>query len=261
MSNNTVFSEYAHYYDLLYKDKNYSAETEYLDKLIKKFNPNVSSILELGSGTGKHATLLTMLGYNVHGIERSQEMLNKAHLLTQEFISNNLQLKPPVFSEGDIRNVRVNEEYDAVISLFHVMSYQATNEDFISALRTARTHLKHNGLFIFDIWYGPAVLSDRPVVRIKRMIDETIEVTRLAEPVMHINDNLVDVNYHVFIRNLSSNSVTEIRESHLMRYLFKPEILLFSQNTGFQVVHCEEWLTGSPIDFNTWGACFILRAI
>ena len=50
---------------------------------------------------------------------------------------------------------------------------------------TAAKHLKPNGVFIFDFWYGPGVLTDPPVVRLKRLENEEIEVLRIAEPVMH----------------------------------------------------------------------------
>ncbi|MDP3028836.1 MAG: class I SAM-dependent methyltransferase [Deltaproteobacteria bacterium] len=74
----TVFSNYARYYDLLYRDKDYAAEAEYVAGLIRKFHPSAESILELGSGTGKHALLLARKGFEVHGVELSEEMINIA---------------------------------------------------------------------------------------------------------------------------------------------------------------------------------------
>jgi len=44
-----VFNDYARYYDLLYRDKDYAAEAEYVAGLIQKFHPSAQSILELGS--------------------------------------------------------------------------------------------------------------------------------------------------------------------------------------------------------------------
>ena len=73
-----VFDEYARYYDLLYQDKDYQAEADYVAALIRRFHPDAQSILEMGSGTGKHARLLADRGYKVHGIERSPEMLAKS---------------------------------------------------------------------------------------------------------------------------------------------------------------------------------------
>ncbi|MGA2463631.1 MAG: class I SAM-dependent methyltransferase [Thermodesulfobacteriota bacterium] len=158
----TVFADYARYYDLLYRDKDYAAEAEYVADLIRKFHPSARSILELGSGTGIHATLLAEKGYEVTGIDLSLDMVNIARSnveATPQPSTLNLQ---PIFLEGDIRDIRLNKRFDAVIALFHVISYQTTNEDVTAAFETARQHLNSGGIFIFDIWYGPAVLTERP---------------------------------------------------------------------------------------------------
>ena len=254
----TVFGEYARYYDLLYRDKDYAAEVEYIARLLHRFYPGAKSILELGSGTGIHACLLAEKGFSVHGIERSAEMLARSRSLAEK--RNKEQgLLSLMFTEGDIRTARLNKTFDAVISLFHVISYQTGNTDVSSAFETAREHLKPGGVFIFDVWYGPAVLTERPAVRVKRMEDKHTAVTRIAEPVVHLNDNLVTVNYHVFVRDLQSRVVKEMRESHMMRYFFKPEVELFAAQAEFQGIHTEEWLAGKAIGCDTWGACFVLQ--
>lgn len=257
ISSSSVFSDYAHYYDLLYRDKNYNEEADYITGLIQKFYPSARSILELGSGTGKHAVLLAEKGFNIYGIERSEEMLNRAKAIDE---GKNLGSEELTFSKGDIREVRVNKRFDVVLSLFHVISYQTTNKDVKAAFETARYHLNAGGVFIFDVWYGPAVLTEQPEVRIKRMEDDKIEVTRLAEPVLHPNENLVEVNYHVFIRDRESGHVKELKEVHKMRYFFKPEIELISDHAEFKLIHTEEWLTKADIHNTTWGVCFVLMA-
>ena len=251
-----VFSDYARYYDLLYRDKDYAAEADYVTALIKKYHPVTQSILELGSGTGIHANLLAKKGFTVHGIERSPEMLAGSQTLTENLAAEQGQL---TFSLGDIREIRLNKLFDAAIALFHVISYQTTNEDVTAAFETARHHLKTGGIFIFDVWYGPAVLTDRPAVRIKRMADDQTEVTRLAEPVLHPNENRVDVYYHVFVRTNATHGVTELKETHAMRYFFKPEIERIAFHAGFQCLHAEEWLSGKAIGCDTWGVCFVLQ--
>lgn len=252
----TVFADYARYYDLLYRDKDYAAEAEYVTDLIRKFHPSARSILELGSGTGIHAGLLAEKGFTVHGIERSREMLDRSLAMAEMKNTDQGQL---IFSPGDIRDIRLNKHFDAVIALFHVISYQTTNKDVLAAFATARHHLKPGGIFIFDIWYGPAVLTERPEVRIKRIADENIEVTRLAEPVLHPNKNRVDVQYHVFVRDLATQVVAELKETHVMRYFFKPEIEYIAAQTLFNLLHIEEWMSGKEIGCDTWGACFVLQ--
>lgn len=256
-STSTLFADYAHYYDLLYRDKDYAAEADYVAGLITKYHSAAESILELGSGTGIHASLLAEKGFTVHGIERSQEMLARSQTLVEKPSARQKRLS---FSLGDIRKIRLDKRFDVVIALFHVMSYQTTNKDVTEAFETARRHLKTGGIFIFDVWYGPAVLTDRPAVRIKRMADDQTEVTRVAEPVLHPNENRVDVHYHMFVRTRSTQAVSELKETHAMRYFFKPEIERIALQVEFQSLHAEEWLSGRGIGCDTWGVCFVLQA-
>ena len=78
---------------------------------------------------------------------------------------------------------------------------------------------------MFDFWYGPAVLSDPPVVRVKRLEDAATRVLRIAEPTMHFNENVAEVAYHVLVTDQASGQMEEIRERHSMRYLFEPELV------------------------------------
>lgn len=253
----SVFGNYSQYYDLLYRDKDYIGEAQFIHQLIQNHAPNPQSILELGCGTGNHAMLLAKEGYSIHGIDLSEEMLQQA----RDRLSN---LPPDLashltFSSGDIRQVRLDQKFDVILSLFHVISYQTTNEDLQAAFATVKEHLKPGGIFVFDCWYGPAVLSESPTARIKRLENDEIQITRIAEPLMYPNDNLVDVNYQVFIKDKNSGSVDELQETHRMRYLFKPEVELLLREFQMQIVACSEWMSDQKAGFDTWGVCFIGR--
>lgn len=251
----SVFSNYARYYDLLYRDKDYVCEADYVHRLLQRYAPHTKTILELGCGTGHHATLLAQKAYEIHGIDFSQDMLKVANQrLAQmpEELARKLS-----FTQGDVRNYRTERCFDAVISLFHVMSYQTSNTDLHAAFETAKTHLKPKGVFIFDCWYGPAVLTEQPSVRIKRLEDDVIRVTRLAEPLMYPNDNQVKVNYDVFVQDKKTGAVEKTHETHLMRYLFTPEVDGLFAAQDMARVGAEEWLTGKAPGFDTWSVCFV----
>lgn len=248
-----VFDAYAAYYDLLYQDKDYSAETQFVhDQLVKYGVPEKASLLELGCGTGKHAEGFARLGYRLRGVDMSQAMVNVANARKPADVAGQLE-----FAVGDVRDVRVDKSFDAVISLFHVASYQTTNTDLSSMFQTAAAHLKPGGVFLFDCWYGPAVLTDRPVMRVKRMHNEAIEVLRIAEPIMHVNENVVDVNYTVQVKKKGDERVFELHEKHSMRYLFTPEVELLLAQAGMRQVARVQWLTGKPTGFDSWAATFI----
>jgi hypothetical protein len=79
--------------------------------------------------------------------------------------------------------------------------------------------------------------------------------------VMHATENIVDVNYQVFLRDKESGQQTELNEQHRMRYLFTPELDLLAKQTGFEIAYRGEWMTGKPLTFSTWFACHVARAI
>lgn len=252
-----VFKHYARYYDLFYQAKSYDHEVEFVSTLLNEYSSQPKSVLELGCGTGRHALQLARLGYDVHGVDLSPDMVKQAENRASE-LPGDLRDKL-TFSAGDARTVRTTTYYDAVISLFHVVSYQNSNADVLAMFQTAFEHLNSGGLFLFDCWYGPAVLTDRPHVRIKRQGDDKIDVIRLAEPVMHPNDNLVDVNYTVLITDRTENTVEEVKETHSMRYFFRPELEIMLNQAGFELIVDKEWLTGHQLDYTTWFGTFVAR--
>jgi SAM-dependent methyltransferase len=247
---NAVFDAYAAYYDLLYRDKDYAAEARYVDALIQRFCHGATDILELGCGTGSHARRLAEYGYAITGIDRSEAMIRRA-----------MQNKPTVtpslleFSLADLRTFRSNRDFDVVLALFHVMSYQTSNDDLAAAIATVAAHLRPGGLFVFDCWYGPGVLTDPPVVRERRLHGDGIEVIRNATPKHYPNENRVNVEYKVQVRR--NDEVATLEETHPMRYLFAPEVDLLLEAQGLRRVALQAWMDEAPPDLHTWNACFI----
>ena len=247
-----VFGDYARYYDLLYRDKDYASEAEYVHTLIQKHSPGARTILNLGCGSGRHDRELSERGYCVTGVDLSEDMLNMAR--------KNRSSTETTYQQGDIRTIRLGKTFDVVISLFHVMSYLVTNDDLLEALATSRAHLNTGGLFLFDCWYGPGVMSDPPVVRVKELEDESVTITRIAQPELFPNENRVNVNYKVFVESASDGVVRQIQETHAMRYFFLPELELFLRQSGFNMVTSCSWMTTNPLDLKSWYASVICKA-
>lgn len=250
-----TFDQYSRYYDLLYRDKDYEAETTFLLDAIARHKPGKLAVLDLGCGTGVHAGHLAAAGMSVHGVDISETMLAQAQRRAAESPALAERLS---FSKGDVRNVRIGRTFDVVIALFHVVSYQVENDDLLQMFHTAAAHLAPGGLFIFDYWFAPAVLTQRPAVRVKRLEDADIEVTRIAEPVLDECTSQVQVNYQVIIRRKKPNDFVELHETHSMRYLSLPEVDLLGRATGLQVVESFEWLTKDVPSAGTWGVCSVL---
>lgn len=250
-----VFKDYAYYYNAFYKDKDYKAEARQVDYLLKKYGNDIYKIINFGCGTGRHDMELVKLGYACKGIDMSSLMIEIARMNAQ---NEGFEID---FEVEDICNYEPDNRYDTVISLFHVMSYQNKNTEILAAFRNARKALDYGGLFVFDAWYGPGVLSDKPVVRVKEVEDSKNRLIRIARPVMHEKENVVDVNYEVLIINKETNKVQTINEVHNMRYFFKPEIEKLLNDAGFELVDLLDCNTLGATSFDSWTSYFIAKAI
>ncbi|MFC1695071.1 class I SAM-dependent DNA methyltransferase [Pseudomonadota bacterium] len=240
-----VFASYAAYYDLLYEDKDYDAEAGYIRSLIDHHAPTSASLLDVGCGTGRHAELFARAGLEVFGLDRSGDMIAEAN-----------QRNPEIeFSQGDFCSFRFKRSFDVITSLFHVVSYLTEGEQLHAAFDNVHRHLEPGGLFIFDCWHGPAVIHQKPELRIKRLENKTTRVVRIAEPDIREARNRVDVNYQVFV---AENGVwDEFKESHAMRYLFRPELEKLLDSHGMRLLHTEEWMNGRNPDETSWSVVYV----
>lgn len=249
-----AFHDYAYYYNLFYGDKDYAAEAGTIEGILKKYGKKDAKkeILNIGCGTGRHDVELHKLGYKIHGIDLSAEMVDiaRANIPNQDDF---------VYEVQDARDFAVEEPYDIIISLFHVMSYQNKNEDLNKVFTCVNKALNAGGMFVFDAWYGPGVLSDKPVVRVKRVDDEDNFFVRIAEPVMHPNENIVSVQYEVNVIHKPDGKIKQIHETHNMRYFFKPEIEELLKQNGLKLVECLDCNTLKTPDFHSWTSYFIAR--
>ncbi len=252
------FKKYSAYYDLLYRDKNYAVEAEYVARAIRSALPAARSILELGSGTGRHGRLLAAKGFDVHGIERSSEMVSLARAASCPASSGTAGSF--TCEVGDICTAKLGRTFDAVISLFHVMSYQTTNAALQAAFQVAADHLAPGGVFLFDVWHGPAVLSQGPSERVKEVADERHRVKRIARPELDTNRGTVKVVYHIEGEDKLSGRTVRFSEEHLMRYLFPAEVQLLAQASGLRLKTIEEFLTGQLPSSSTWGVNYVLQS-
>jgi SAM-dependent methyltransferase len=222
--NDIVFQQgYADQYDLFYGDKDYESECDLLEQAFQRYSKEpVRTILDLGCGTGNHSIPLARRGYQVHGVDLSENML--AHAV--EKAQKETMKYPSVFSQGDVRSIDLGKQFDAVLMMFAVLGYQLTNEDVLAALRTVCKHLKPEGLFIFDVWYGPAVLAIRPSDRVKVIPTQDGKVIRSASGSLDTARHLVEVKYDLW-RISGDKVVSETEEIHQMRYFFPQELALF----------------------------------
>jgi len=229
-------------YDALYASKDYRAEAEFVVSQARAQNPKLSNILDLGCGTGRHALEWMQMGYEVTGVDISPEMVTEA------------RTKGLTCHLSSIAELDLGQQFDLVVSLFHVFGYIRDNEELISSFRRVQEHLRPGGLFLFDAWYSPAVLRQRALPRVRWAGNGNGTVLRVADPVERPNENLVEVRY-----DYMQSTGEKFREQHVMRHFSIPEISLLASFTGFELWRTMELLTCREPSTDTWAICYVLK--
>lgn len=248
--------DYAECYDAFYGDKDYGAECDLIEHIFRTDGDRkISRVLDLGCGTGNHAVPLARRGYEVTGVDRSAAMLAGARQKVNGKVSVTLQ-------QGDIRDVALGERFDAALMMFAVLGYQLDNRDVLAALTTARRLLRPDGLLIFDVWYGPAVVHQRPGPRVRVIPAPTSPIVRIASAEIDGRHHRCSVRYRILRWDDSSGSLTETEEVHLMRYYFPLELELFLTSSGFTRVRVTAFpdVDRAP-DETTWNCLVVAKAV
>jgi SAM-dependent methyltransferase len=250
-------SGYAAAYDSLYETKDYAAECDLIEEIFRTHaNTPIRTVLDLGCGTGNHALELARRGYEVAAVDQSPHMLAEAQKkIAASSLSNKVSLH-----ESDIRELNLDRKFDAIVVMFAVLGYQLENQDVISTLRTARNHINQDGLLIFDVWYGPAVLHERPAQRIKSIKTTNGEILRASGGTLDVNRHVCTVDIKIWDLE-GDRVVAHTEENHTQRYFFAQELKLFLENTGFDSIRL-----GAFPDFNrdpdesTWNVLQVAKA-
>ncbi len=250
-------NRYAGYYDLLYRDKDYEAECDFLEQIVKKYARSpVKTILEGGCGTGGHALPLARRGYHVTGFDLSEAMIEVAsRRAEQEKISTTS------FTVADLRRFDLKKKFDLCLCMFSALGYVNETEGIISAFASMRKHLKKGSLFIFDVWNGLAVMHIQPSLRTKEVRAGEKRLLRIAQPELDALHHVCRVHYTMLVM-ANKKLLDEIKETHSVRFFFPLEIAHYLKETGFDVVTMCPFLDlGGKLDENVWNMTIVARAV
>lgn len=238
------------YYDLIYQDKDYEKEVAFIEDIFAAFN-KPRKILEIGCGTGNYTQILHRKGYEVTGLDISENMIRVAK---KKCTCN--------FKVGDIAEVNINKKFDACIAMFAVISYITETSRLIKALANIRKHLKTNGLLIFDVWNGLAVMRILPDLRVKELENENIKILRIAYPNLKAFNHVCEVKYKLLVLDKKNRKCTEFEEDHIVRFYFPQEMIFFLEMAGFEVLKACPFLDlNGHVDEAVWNMTLVARAV
>lgn len=155
-----AYTGFAQVYDIFMDNVPYDGWANYLEGLLKEYNVNSGLVLELGCGTGSITRRLAAKGYDMIGIDISEEMLEIARdreysqdYNSEDFIEADKQSERSsiLYLQQDMREFELFGTVNAVVSICDSMNYITSDADLLKVLQLVNNYLDTGGIFIFDM--------------------------------------------------------------------------------------------------------------
>ena len=160
------------YYHILYKNRNDEEAQAFMDNITHYLNmPENGTILDLACGKGRHSIYLNKLGYNVTGVDLSENSI----AIAKESSNETLQ-----FKTHDMREP-MNETYDAVFNLFTSFGYFDSHEDNIKTLKAIKESINEYGFGVIDFFNADFIIENLVAEETKEIDGITFHIKRAVE--------------------------------------------------------------------------------
>ena len=173
------------FYHQLYKERDYSEATYFMNNLISRLQIDKnSSILDLACGRGRYSLYLSNIGYKVTGIDISKENISEAKKNKSDKLNYILH---------DMRQP-LNQKFDLILNLFTSFGYYQEDKDNISVIRSIKSNLNNEGKAVIDFFNIDYVL-DNLIKYEEKTVDQTkFVINRYLENNLLIKDITIDSN-------------------------------------------------------------------
>ena len=220
-----AYSEFAKVYDIFMDDVPYEKWGKYLIGLLKDYGINDGLVVDLGCGTGSLTEILSNNGYDMIGIDNSEEMLNIA--LDKRDIGNNDIL----YLNQDMREFELYGTVKAIVSICDSINYILDEDDLLDVFKLVNNYLDIRGLFIFDL---------NTIFKYKSIGENVIAENRdegsfIWENTFYDEEKINEYDLTLFIKD-ENGKYDKYEENHLQRAYELDEIINLIHKAGLEFV-------------------------
>jgi SAM-dependent methyltransferase len=213
-------------------DTPYEKWCENIVSKLGEYDINAGLILELGCGTGSMTELLAARGYDMIGVDSSDEMLNIAADKKEKSGYDILYLNQ------DMREFELYGTVRAVVSVCDSLNYLLLDEDIIECFKLVNNYLDPKGIFFFDFntkYKYETVIGDSVIAENRE--DSSFIWENFYDPEECINE----YDLTIFVKNeedsVNGNELfTRFQEVHLQRGYTLDEMKDFIKRAGLKFV-------------------------
>jgi SAM-dependent methyltransferase len=220
-----MFSESADLYDVLYAEKDYDAESEYVAEVIRDRASAATTLLDVACGTGEHANrFANKHGFRTTGIDIEPALVARARQ----------KVPSATFAVADMTNFDLGITYDAVVCLFSSIGYVRTVANLRHAMIAMAHHVAPAGVMVIEPWFEPGAIENGRVTCLVR--------DRPDGPVCRMSHTEIDgtvSRLHFEYLLGARTGLTRLRETHELGLFTRDEMMDAFRHAGLPDVEMD----------------------
>lgn len=236
-----AYTDFAYLYDTFMEDVPYEEWAELLSSLIKAYADDVSNVCDLGCGTGTLTRMMNKRGYNMCGVDISEDMLSVAMDRQYEGLEDNaddeVDFVPPItYICQDMCELSLLESQDAIYSVCDCINYLITEKDVLACLKSVRKNLKKDGIFIYDF---NTVYKYKEVIGNTTIAENREDASFIWENFYTDEDHINEYDVTFFTREENAEGEDLFRrfsETHIQRGYTLEEMKGLAKKAGFNYI-------------------------
>lgn len=228
-----AYSGFAKVYDLFMDNIPYEEWTDYVKELFAEEGIREGILLDLGCGTGSVTENLAKAGFDMIGIDNSEEMLEIAMEKREESQLDILYLLQ------DMREFELYGTVRGVVSICDSMNYILDDEDLLEVFRLVHNYLDDEGIFIFDMntmYKYEEILADNTFA------EDREESSFIWENYYDEEEEINQYDLSIFVKE-ADGRYRKYEETHLQRAYIQEEVEAMIRESGLELLHVYDAFT------------------
>lgn len=235
-----AYTSFASVYDTFMDNIPYEDWAEYLIGLLKEYGVHEGLVADLGCGTGSMTELLATAGYDMIGIDNSEEMLDIAMGKRVESGNDILYLLQ------DMREFELYGTVKAVISICDSINYIQDETELKEVFSLVNNYLDPQGIFVFDF---NTVYKYREVMGNQTIAEDREECSFIWDNYYYEEEGVNEYELSLFIKEKDSDLYHKYRETHFQKAYELKTIQRLLQEAGLEYITAYDAFTkDAPTD-------------
>ena len=220
-----AYTDFASVYDELMDNTPYGQWCDNIVNVLGEYGINDGLVLDLGCGTGSLTQLLAAKGYDMIGVDYSEEMLNIA---CQKRDKSGYDI---LYLNQDMREFELYGTVCAIVSICDSINYLLEDEDVVTCFKLVNNYLDPKGIFFFDFntnYKYETIIGDRVIAETRD------DCSFIWENFYDPEEMMNEYDLTVFVRGNEEEPDTfhRFQETHFQRGYTLEEMRRFIEEAG-----------------------------